>query len=131
MSLPLWCLFIAALLVIMSKWPAMKVMAAMKGGYDNNHPRAQQANLTGAGARGIAAHQNTIEAFPMFAAGVIVAEVFAAGSMVASLLAMAFIVSRVVYIGLYVGNVASLRSIVWAVGYLASLGLLLAPVYGA
>jgi uncharacterized MAPEG superfamily protein len=131
MSLPLWCLFIAAILVIASKGPAMKAMAGMRGGYDNNHPRAQQANLTGAGARGLAAHQNTIEAFPLFAAGVIVAQIYAADSMIAGLLAVAFIVSRVIYIGLYVGNIASLRSLVWAVGYLSSLALMLAPLYGS
>lgn len=130
MSLPLWCLFIAALLVILSKAPAMRAMARMQGGYDNQHPRAQQASLTGAGARGLAAHQNTIEAFPMFAAGVIVAEVFAAGSAVAAVLAVVFIVSRIAYIGLYVANIATIRSLVWAAGYLASLGLMLAPLYG-
>jgi uncharacterized MAPEG superfamily protein len=127
----MWCLFIAAILVIASKAPAMRSMAGMKGGYDNNHPRAQQANLTGAGARGLAAHQNTIEAFPLFAAGVIVAQIYAADSMIAGLLAVAFIVSRVIYIGLYVGNIASLRSLVWAVGYLSSLALMLAPLYGS
>lgn len=131
MSLPLWCLFIAALLVILSKAPAMRAMARMKGGYDNQHPRAQQASLTGAGARGLAAHQNTIEAFPMFAAGVIVAEVFAAGSSVAGVLAVLFIVSRIAYIGLYVANIATVRSLVWAAGYLASLGLMLAPLYSS
>jgi len=129
MSIPLWCLFIAAVLMITSKAPAMKAMAGMKGGYDNQHPRAQQAALTGAGARGIAAHQNTIEAFPLFAAGVLVAEVFATGSTIAAVLAVVFIVTRVFYIGLYVGNKATLRSIVWAVGYLSCLALMLTPLY--
>ncbi|WP_335598963.1 MAPEG family protein, partial [Halopseudomonas sp.] len=41
-------------------------------GYDNAHPRAQQAALTGWGARALASHQNMIEAFPLFAAGVLV-----------------------------------------------------------
>jgi uncharacterized MAPEG superfamily protein len=131
MSLPLWCLFIAALLVILSKGPAMRALSGMKGGYDNRHPRAQQTALIGAGARGMAAHQNTIEAFPMFAAGVIVAQMFAAGSMIAGILAVLFIVSRVVYIGLYIANMASMRSLVWSVGYLSSLGLMLAPLYGS
>lgn len=131
MSLPLWCLLIAALLVILSKAPAMRAMTRMQGGYDNRHPRAQQASLTGAGARGLAAHQNTIEAFPLFAAGVLVAEVHAPGSGVAGVLAALFIVSRILYIGLYVGNIATVRSLVWAVGYLSSLGLMLAPLYGS
>jgi len=131
MSLSLWCLFIAALLVIISKAPAMRAMARMKGGYDNQHPRAQQTSLTGAGARGMAAHQNTIEAFPMFAAGVIVAEVFAAGSAIAAVLSVLFIIARIVYIVLYVANVPSARSLVWAVGYVSSLGLMLAPLYGS
>ena len=30
------------------------------GGYDNRHPRAQQAQLKGFGARALAVHQNSI-----------------------------------------------------------------------
>lgn len=51
--------------------PVARAMAEEGGGrYDNHHPRAQQARLTGFGARALAAHLNSIEAFPLFAAGV-------------------------------------------------------------
>lgn len=129
MSTPLWMLFIAALLTILSKVPAMREMAKLPKGYDNRHPRAQQAQLTGAGARGLAAHQNTFEAFPLFAVGVVVAELFATGHWLASILSITFIVSRVLYIWLYVADLSTWRSVVWGIGFFASLGLLLSPLW--
>lgn len=131
MSLLLWCLVAAALLVVLSKAPSALAMKNQTSGYDNQHPRAQQAALTGSDARAVAAHQNTVETFPLFAAGVLVALMFAPASALSSALAVIFIVSRVVYIWLYVKNYATARSLVWNVGFLACLGLLLAPLYGA
>lgn len=129
MSIPLWMLFVAALLNILSKAPAMREMARMPNGYDNKHPRAQQANLTGAGARGLAAHQNSFEAFPVFAAGVLVAEMYANAHPFAAFLSILFIVARIIYVWLYVANYSTLRSVVWGAGFFASLGLLLSPLW--
>ena len=75
MSIPFWCLFFSALLIYLAKAPVAKAMSEEGGGYDNRNPRAQQARLTGFGARAVAAHQNSIEIFPLFAAGVLVAQV--------------------------------------------------------
>lgn len=48
MTLPLWCLFFSAVLIFLAKIPVAKAMATEGGGrYDNHHPRAQQARLTG------------------------------------------------------------------------------------
>ncbi|MHA7880493.1 MAG: MAPEG family protein [Saccharospirillum sp.] len=129
MTIALWCLLIAGLLVVLSKAPAMSIMSREPQGYDNHNPRAQQARLEGAGARAIAAHQNTLEAFPLFAAGVLVAQMFAPEHLLTQSLAVLFILSRVVYIWLYVRDFSTVRSLVWSVGYLASLALLLAPLY--
>lgn len=128
MSFPLWCLFFAALLIVLTKVPVAIAMArAGDKGYDNRHPRAQQAALTGRGARAMAAHANMLEAFPLFAAGVLVAQVTNLHGFTINLLAGLFIVSRILYTALYLMDMATLRSVVWVVGFLSCLGLLLSP----
>jgi uncharacterized MAPEG superfamily protein len=98
------------------------------GGYDNHHPRAQQAALTGWGARSVAAHLNGFETFAPFAAAVLAAHICGAATGTVDLLAVVFVVSRVAYVGLYLADLASLRSLAWTVGWIATLGLFLAPV---
>ncbi|MDH4560997.1 MAPEG family protein [Pseudomonas sp. BN411] len=127
MSIPFWCLFFAALLIYLAKVPVAKAMREEGRGYDNRNPRAQQARLTGFGARAVAAHQNTLEIFPLFAAGVLVAHVTQSQGWFVDLLAIAFIVSRVLYLFLYWNDKASLRSLVWGVGLVCSLLLMLSP----
>lgn len=124
-------LFAAALLMVMSKLPFIQAARALPGGYDNEHPRAQQDAISGRGARAIAAHRNTVETFPLFAAGALVALMFAPNAALSSALALVFVLSRVLYIWLYLDNHATARTLVWGLGYLACLGLLLAPLYGA
>ena len=72
MSIPFWCVFISALLIYVARMPVAKAMKE-QGGYDNHLPRQQQAQLTGFGARALAAHQNSFEAFILFAVGVLMA----------------------------------------------------------
>lgn len=128
MSFPLWCLFAAALLIVLTKVPVAMAMARSSDkGYDNRHPRAQQATLTGWGARAMASHANMIEAFPLFAAGVLVAQVTLTQGSTINLLAGLFIVTRIAYSALYLMNLDKLRSLVWIVGFFCCLGLLLSP----
>ena len=68
MSIPFWCVFISALLIYVAKIPVAKAMNE-QGGYDNHLPRQQQAQLTGFGARALAAHQNCFEAFIIVCGG--------------------------------------------------------------
>lgn len=130
MSIALWCLFIAALLHLISKVPVIKAQNDMAGGYNNNYPREQQAALTGWGKRALAAHENQMESFPLFAAGVLVATVSGVTSVWVSYLAIVFIVARIVFITLYLKNVSTLRSISWGVGFLSTLALLCSPLWG-
>ena len=98
------------------------------GGYDNHHPRAQQAALEGFGARAVAAHLNGFETFAPFAAAVLTAHVLGAGAALVDTLAVLFVVSRVAYVACYLADLATLRSAVWMVGFALTLGLFLAPV---
>lgn len=128
MSLPFWCIFISALLIFIAKVPVAKAMAEEGGGrYDNRHPRAQQARLTGFGARALAAHLNSIEAFPLFAVGVLMAHVTQTHGALVDVLAVTFVVCRVLYLLCYWYDLHWQRSLVWVLGLLCSLLLMLTP----
>lgn len=129
MTVALWCLFVAALLHFVSKVPLAAAQAREGSGYDNNNPREQQARLTGWGARARAVHVNQIESFPLFAAGVLVATVAAPKGCAVDCLALAYIGARLVYPVMYLMDVAAMRSLVWMVGYGASLALLASPAW--
>ncbi len=104
-------------------------MAQVKVGYDNHNPRDQQASLTGWGKRALAAHQNQIESFPLFAAGILVAESLAVAQATVDNLAMAYIAARILYLVFYITDTAMLRSTVWGVGYFSSLALICSPAW--
>ena len=124
MSIPIVCLIIAAILIFVTKIPVAIAMARLDGRYDNSNPRAQMSRLQGFGARAIAAHQNAIEAFPLFAAGVLTALWAAAPMQWVEGLAILFVCARVVYMVLYWLDWSTLRSLVWTVGLVASLWLM-------
>ena len=128
MSITMLCLIFSALMIVLTKVPVAMAMAE-DNGYDNRNPRAQQARLTAFGARALAAHQNMIEAFPVFAAGVLLALWAEADAFWTTALALAFVAARVVYTILYLGDFPVLRSMTWGVGYAASLGLMVLAVW--
>lgn len=128
MSILMLCLIFSALMILITKVPVAMAMAE-DGGYDNRHPRAQQARLTGFGARALAAHQNMIEAFPLFAAGVLLVMVTGTTGFWASVLAVVFVGARIVYTIFYLGDFPILRSMTWGVGFAASLGLMVLAVW--
>lgn len=124
MTIALYCLIFAALMVVLTKVPLAMAMAREGRGYDNRNPRQQQARLTGFGARALASHQNMIEAFPVFAAGVLVALYAGATGAWLSGLALTFVISRLGYTACYLADVHALRSVFWVIGFGASVGLM-------
>jgi uncharacterized MAPEG superfamily protein len=127
MAVHFWCIVAAWIVVYSSKLPVAVAMQR-SGGYDNRHPRAQQAALTGWGARAVAAHLNGFETFAPFAAAVLVAHVAGGSPPLVDALAVTFVVSRIAYLICYLTNISTLRSTVWSVGFLATLALFLSPV---
>jgi uncharacterized MAPEG superfamily protein len=93
------------------------------GGYDNRNPREWLAHLQGWQARANAAQQNSFEALPIFIAGVLVAQQMQAPQGWVDGLALLFVAARIAYIGAYVGDRATLRSLLWGVGLIASIAL--------
>jgi uncharacterized MAPEG superfamily protein len=128
MSIPFWCVFISALLIFVAKIPVAKAMNDL-GGYDNHLPRQQQAQLTGFGARALAAHQNCFEAFILFAVGVLMAHTTQTAGWLIDLLAIIFVITRIIYLLCYWVDLAWQRSLVWGVGLLCSLLLMISPTF--
>jgi uncharacterized MAPEG superfamily protein len=85
--------------------------------YDNHNPRDWLSRQTGFRARANAAQANSFEAFPFFAAGVLAAILADVDPVKTDLLSIGFVLARIAYIACYVSDKATLRSIVWTVGY--------------
>ncbi len=122
MTIANWCVLIAAII------PLLLSTAAKTGGrgFDNHQVRTYLEGLQGWRQRANWAQQNSYEAFPPFAAGVIIAQQAGADQGVVDTLAMLFILIRLVYAGMYIGNLATLRSLVWTLGFLCVVGLFIA-----
>lgn len=122
MTIALWCILIAALLPIV-------FTAVAKYGHEagihklNRQPRVFQAELTGFRARAHWAHLNSIEAFPPFAAAVLVAQWVHAPQGRIDLLAVLFVVLRLIYGAFYLSDRALLRSLTWFLGLACVIGL--------
>lgn len=128
MSIPFWCVFISALLIYVARMPVGKAMKE-QGGYNNHLPRQQQAQLTGYGARALAAHQNSIEAFILFAVGVLMAHTTQTVGWLIDTLAIIFVIARILYLWFYLADIPGLRSLVWLVGLVCSLLLMVSPTF--
>ncbi len=124
MTIAIASVICAALLIMISKAPLAIAQGRAKGGYDNNNPRDQQNSLEGFGKRALAAHQNSIEAFPLFAAGVGFALLAQAPMETVNMLCLAFVAARFAYIACYLMDLATLRSVVWGVGFISSIWLM-------
>ena len=92
-------------------------------GYDNHNPREWLARQEGFRVRANAAQQNSFEAFPFFAVGVILAALAGADGDVMEATSWLFVLARVAYIVCYVKDKATMRSLVWFVGWLATIYL--------
>ena len=99
--------------------------------FDNRNPRAWLAAQTGLRARADAAQGNSFEAFPLFAAAVLIAVLQHVSIATVNLLAAAFIVFRVAYIAAYVMDKPSLRSLLWAVGFVCCVALFVFAASGS
>lgn len=121
MTLAYACVLIAALL------PYAWTMVAKSGGskFDNREPRLwleKQENPRV--RRADAAQKNAFEAFPAFAASVLMAQLAGVDVQRIGWLAAAFVVFRVLHGLFYVSNKASLRSLVWAGGIACVIALM-------
>lgn len=118
MTTAYWCVLVAGVL------PYFATLTAKAGApYDNRHPRAWLATLSGWRARANAAQHNGFEAFPFFAAAVIIAHLAGAEQGRIDALALGFIAARVGHFAAYLADLPALRSLLWFLGLGCVFGL--------
>jgi uncharacterized MAPEG superfamily protein len=122
MTIAFWCVLVAGFL------PYFGTLTAKIGGdsFDNRNPRDWLDAQSGFRKRANAAQHNSFEAFPFFAAAVIIAHVAGAPQGRIDLFAVVFILARLFYIAFYVADMATLRSLAWFVGIGSVVALFLA-----
>ena len=122
MTIAYWCVLIAAALPYV--WTGV---AKAIGGFRleaNREPRVWQDQLQGRSRRAHDAHLNSFEAFPAFAAAVIVAHLVGkAAQSTIDTWALVFVVARFAYGFLYIFDLDKLRSLVWTVGVVSVVAL--------
>ena len=109
MTTAFYCVLIAAFLPIV-----FTGIAKFSGsGFNNRAVRNFQDKLSGMRQRAHWAHLNSFEAFPPFAAAVIIAHLAHGPNATVNLLAISFVILRLVYGALYIADLATLRSLAW------------------
>lgn len=124
MSIAFWCVFVAALL------PFLGTAAAKAGGRmpvpANAYPREWLEKLSGWQKRAHWYQLNSFEAFPAFAAAVLIAVHQQVPQDRVDTLAVAFIAFRLAHFVFYVADWHLLRTVVWIGGAACTIWLFLA-----
>ena len=94
--------------------------ARISVGYDMGAPRAMFDKLPDYAKRATWAHENTFEAFTIFAPAALMAYVTGQNSSLAIGAAIAFVVVRLLYSLFYIFNIPLARSLMFAIGVLCS-----------
>lgn len=119
--------FLFEALFIISLFP---IMLAIMSGYlryqqfdkfDNHHPRLQQAQMTGLGARVLAAQKNAWEALIFYASMCVLAYASGIDMKEFSYAAGLFLLSRIAHPVFYMLDMAPYRSLVFVIGWLSCL----------
>jgi uncharacterized MAPEG superfamily protein len=123
MTIPFWCVLVAGVLPYVWVTIAARERRVQFGAADNKLPRAQEAKLTGVGARAMGAHNNAFEALPFFAAAVVIAHICGADPAWSAGFAIAFVVFRIAHGVLYLMDIDTLRSVSFGFSQLCTLAL--------
>lgn len=118
MTIAYWCVLAAAVFPY-----AFTIFAKSAGRYNNHAPRDYLAKLEGVHKRANWVQMNSFEAFPPFAAAVIIAHLAQANQNTVDMLAVAFLVCRTLYGIAYLADQAALRSVIWFAGLGCVVGL--------
>lgn len=128
MTIAEWCVFGTLLLYLLTiasvKWISWR-------SFDNSRPRDAAFYSDPIRARALGAHQNGIEAFPFFAAAVLLAEFRQAPQYLIDELAILFVIVRIAYVFTYLGDRPTLRSILWSLGFAINVAIFFMPAIKA
>jgi uncharacterized MAPEG superfamily protein len=122
MSLAFICVFAAGLLPVLTAF-----IAKADKRLDLHNPRDVHAVQTGVRKRAYGAHMNGNEAFPLFAAGVILAYLRGTPPHLLDAAALTWLLLRLAYTGAYLADLARARALLWLLSVLAAAGLYLLP----
>jgi uncharacterized MAPEG superfamily protein len=125
MTVAEWCVFAVVALSLLTIVPVKWIGARQ---YDNAKPRDPAFYQDAIRARALGAHQNGIEAFPFFAAAVLLAEFRSAPQNLINELAVLFLIVRIAYVLTYIGNRPRLRSILWNLGFTINIVIFFLPI---
>lgn len=114
MNIAFGCVLIAALIPYCFVSYSKATSEYLKQG--NQAPRRYAEGLNGPRQRAYWAHQNGFEAFPPFAAAVIIAVMAGVDRSTVDALALTFVGARLAYGLLYIADLDKLRSAAWMVG---------------
>jgi uncharacterized MAPEG superfamily protein len=119
-----WCVFGTLLLYLLTIAP-IKWIGFRR--FDNSRPRDPGFYEDPIASRALGAHQNGIEAFPFFAIAVLLAEFHGGPQRLVNELAVLFLIVRIAYVFTYLGDRPTLRSILWALGFLINVAIFFLP----
>lgn len=125
MSLALWSLLAAAVIPYV-----FAGLAKSRRDFDNARPREWLARAQGWRQRAHWAQLNSHEAFPPFAAAVLVAELTGAAQGWVDALAVGFLLLRLAYGAAYIADRPTLRSTLWTAAFACVAGLFIAAALG-
>jgi uncharacterized MAPEG superfamily protein len=128
MTVAEYCIFGAVALYLLTIVP-VKWLSYSK--YDNARPRDPAFYEDAIRARALGAHLNGIEAFPFFAAAVLLAEFRLGPQHLIDELAVLFLIVRIAYVFTYLGNRPRLRSILWSIGFTINIAIFFLPLIKA
>lgn len=114
-------LFIVSLLPITLAVLGGYLRSKQFGRLDNNHPRLQQAQMTGVGARVLSAQKNAWEALIFYTVMCVLAYVSEIDLYSLNYAALLFLLSRIAHPIFYMLNMAPFRSLVFLIGWLSCL----------
>ena len=112
MQLAYWAVLVAGIMPV-----ATVAIAKMQRNYNNSDPRTWLERQEGFRRRADFAHRNHFEAFPFFAAAILIAPQCQAAQSSIDNLAIGFVVARLAYTAFYLADLAVLRSVAWFVAY--------------
>jgi uncharacterized MAPEG superfamily protein len=124
MTIAEWCVFAIVMLYLLSIAP-IKWLRFRR--FDNARPRDPTFYEDPIAARSLGAHQNGIEAFPFFAAAILLAEFRACPQRLVDELAVLFVIVRIAYVFTYLGDRPTLRTILWSIGFSINIAIFFMP----
>lgn len=110
-------LLILCILPIVCAWVGGYYRQQQLGSVDNKEPRIQSQQLSGAGARAVAAQGNSWEALAVFSAAILALFIGGVDLRSISTPVMILVALRIAYVPVYIADIDKLRSLIFLGSY--------------